>query len=155
MKNVESLIKKTAEKMLKLLEIEKPKILLEKDEEGVFHLSIETEDSGILIGYHGENIYALQLILTLIIYKKTGAWQRVVVDVGDWKSKREEQLKRMALNAAQRVKFSQESVVMPHLNAAERRTIHLALAENPDVSTRSEGEDRERRLIVEPKRSKQ
>ena len=79
-------------------------------------------------------------------------WQRIVVDVGDWREKREEQLRRMALSAAQRVKFSKESVAMSYLNSAERRIIHIALAENPDVETRSEGEKRERRLVIEPKK---
>lgn len=151
MKKAESLIKKTAEELLQLLEIKKPKISLEKDEDGVFHLSVETEDSGVLIGFHGENLYALQLILSLITYKKLGEWRRIVIDIGDWRAKREEQLKRMALGAAQKVKFSNESVAMPYLNAAERRIVHLALSNNPDVTTRSEGEGKERRLIVEPK----
>lgn len=155
MKKTKEIIKKTAEELLQLLEIEKPKVSPEEDESGVFHLAIEAKDSGILIGYHGENIYALQLILSLIVYKKTGAWQRIVVDVGDWRQRREEQLRRMALAAAQRAKFSQEPVTMPYLNAAERRIVHLALTENPDVETRSEGKDRERRLIVEPKKLKQ
>jgi len=154
MKKTEEIIQKTAEELLNFLEIVKPKLSLEKDQEGVFHLNIKTEDSGILIGYHGENVYALQLLLSLIVYKKLGKWQRIVVDVGGWREKREEQLKRMALAAAQRVKFSQESVVIPYLNAAERRVIHLALANNPDVTTRSEGEGRERKLVVEPKNKK-
>lgn len=151
MKKAELVIKKTAEELLQLLEIKKPKISLEEDEDGVFHLTVETEESGVLIGFHGENLYALQLILSLITYKKLGEWRRIVVDVGDWRAKREEQLKRMALGAAQRVKFSHESVAMPYLNAAERRIIHLTLSNNPDVTTRSEGEGEERRLIVEPK----
>lgn len=152
MKKTKEVIQKTAGELLGFLEIEKPTVSLEKDEDGVFHLAIETKDSGILIGYHGENIYALQLILSLVVYKKLGSWQRIVVDIGDWRQKREEQLKRIALSAAQRVKFSQGPVVMPYLNAAERRIVHLALADNPDVQTRSEGEGRERKLIVELKK---
>lgn len=154
MKKVEEAIKKIAQRLLQLLEIDKPKISLEKDEDGVFHLSVETEDSGVLIGFHGENLYALQLILALVVYKKLGRWQRIVVDVGEWRQKREEQLKRMALSAAQRVKFSGESVAMPYLNAAERRIVHLALAENPEIETRSEGKGGERKLIVGPKSKK-
>jgi len=152
MKKTADVIKKTAQELLELLGIVDPKISLEKNKDDVFHLSIETKDSGALIGYHGENIYALQLILGLIVYKKMEKWQRIVVDVGDWREKREEQLQRMALSAAQRVKFSKESVTMPSLNSAERRIIHIALAENPDVETRSEGEKRERRLVIEPKK---
>lgn len=153
MKKTEAMIKKTAEELLQLLEIEEPKISLEKDKSGVFHLTIETKDSGILIGYRGENIYAFQLILGLIVYKKLGSWQRVIVDVGDWRQKREKQLQRVALSAAQRAKFSGEPVVMPYLNAAERRIIHLALADNPDVETHSEGKGRERKLVVELKKT--
>lgn len=154
MKKIEAAIKKTSQELLGLLEIKKPKLFLEKDAAGVYHLNIETQDSGVLIGYHGENIYALQLILNLIVYQQTGQWQRIVVDIGDWRSRREEQLKRIALGAAQRVKFSGEAVTMPFLNAAERRVVHLTLAENPDVETVSEGQGRERRLMIKPKAKK-
>ena len=153
MKKTEEVIKKTAGELLQLLEIGEVKTSLEKDEDGVFRFIIEAKDSGILIGYHGENIYALQLILGLIVYKKLGSWQRVVVDVGDWRQKREEQLKRIALSAAQKVKFSKEQVIIPYLNAAERRVVHLALAEHPNVETRSDGKERERKLIVELKKN--
>lgn len=152
MKKTVEIIKKTTEELLQLLEIEKPAVEVEKDEQGVFYVAIKTLDSGILIGYHGENIYALQLILSLIVYKKIDHWQRIVLDVGDWRKKREEQLKKMALGAAQKVKFSQEPVVMPYLNSVERRIVHLALTENPDVTTRSEGESSERKLIIEPEK---
>ena len=146
------IIEQTAKELLDLLEITEAKISLKEDEAGVFHLLIETKDSGVLIGFHGETIYSLQLIIGLIVYKKIGQWQRIVVDVGDWRRKREEQLKRMALSAAQKVKFSKESVVIPYLNSNERRIIHLLLSDNPEVNTRSEGEGRERKLIVEPKK---
>jgi len=152
MTKIEEVIKKTAEELLQLLEIKKPEVSLEKDEDGVFYLLVETEDSGVLIGFHGENLYAFQLILGLIVYKKLGSWQRILIDVGDWRAKREEQLKRMALSAAQRVKFSQEVVAMPYLNSSERRIVHLALVDNPDVKTHSEGEGRERKLIIEPRK---
>lgn len=154
MKKTEEMIKKTAGELLQLLETGEVKTSLEKDEDGVFRLVIDAKDSGILIGYHGENIDALQLILGLIVYKKLGSWQRVVVDIGDWRQKREEQLKRIALSAAQKVKFSKEPVIIPYLNAAERRVVHLALAEHPNIETRSDGEGRERKLIVELKKGK-
>ena len=152
MKKKEEIIQRTAEKLLKLLEIGEPKISLKKDENGIFNLSIETEDSGVLIGFHGETIYAFQLILNLIVYKELKEWQRIIVDVGDWRRKREEQLKRMALAAAQRAKFSGERVIISHLNSSERRIVHITLADNPEIITQSEGEGRERRLVVESKK---
>jgi len=151
MKKAETEIKTIAQELLDLLDVKEAKVTIKKEENNSFGLSIETPDSGILIGFHGENLYALQLILSLIAYKKTGVWQRIIVDVGGWRAKREEQLKRMALAAAQKAKFSQEALVMPYLNAAERRVIHLVLADHPDIVTRSEGKGNERRLVVEPK----
>lgn len=149
--NLETIAQQTAQELLQLLKIEAPAISLEKNSDGQLKLSIETQDSGILIGFHGENLYAFQLMLNLIVYKKSGVWQRLLVDIAGWREKREEQLKTMALAATQRVKFSQKPVTMPALNAAERRAIHLVLADHPDVATRSEGQGRERKLIIEPR----
>lgn len=153
MKKPKESIKQITEELLALLEIDSPDITLKKDKENCFHLTIETPDSGILIGFHGENLYAFQLILNLIIYKKLGTWQRIVIDIAGWREKRDEQLKRMALAAAQKVKFSQKPIIMPYLNAAERRIIHLTLSDYLDINTRSDGQGEERRLIIELKKT--
>lgn len=145
-------IKEIVEKLLKLLEFKKAKIKLSKDEGGVVHVDIDCSNPALLIGCRGETISSLQLILSLIVYKKLGYWQRLVVNVGDYRQKREESLKRLAFNIVQRVKFSGEEAVLPYLNAAERRIVHLALADHPDVVTESRGEGRERRLVIKPKK---
>jgi spoIIIJ-associated protein len=149
-KNITELIKKTAQKILNLLEIEAtPKIKIEDN--NIYYLNIKTPDPGVLIGYHGENLYSLQLILSLIIYKKTGSWQKILVDVGEYRQKRTEALKKIALNAAQKVKFTDESLALPYLNSAERRIVHLTLADHPEVTTESQGEGPSRRVIVKIK----
>jgi spoIIIJ-associated protein len=131
----------------------KATVEVSEDKEGqAFKIQIESEDSGYLIGYHGETIEALQLILSLMVYKKLGTWQRLVVNVGNYRQQREEQLKKLALNVAQKVKFSGEEQVIPDLLAGERRIIHLALRNHPDVYTESEGESDKRTLIVRPKK---
>jgi spoIIIJ-associated protein len=123
----------------------------EGQEKGVVHVNLKPSDPGILIGYHGETLFSFQLILSMIIYRKSGSWTQILVDVGDYRQRREEWLKTLALNAAKRVKFSGEAYVMPFLIAAERRLVHLILADHPEVTTQSEGEGRNRRIVVKPK----
>lgn len=149
---VEQEIKKIAEELLKKLLIKATVEVAEDSQNQAFKIQIESEDSGYLIGYHGETIEALQLILSLMVYQKLGSWQRLVVNVGDYRQQREEQLKKLALNVAQKVKFSSEQQIIPNLSASERRVIHLVLASHPDVYTESEGEGDQRTLIVRPKR---
>ena len=121
-------------------------------EEELVKIQAETADPGVLIGYHGERLYALQFLLSLMVFRKLGEWRKVVVDVGDYRIKREEALERMALSAAQKVKFAQEEYLFPPMPAAERRVIHLVLSTHPDVLTESRGEGRDRYLVVIPKK---
>lgn len=140
-------IKKEAENLLKELKIKAKIKSIESDDEAV-NLNIETEESGVLIGYHGETLSSFQLMVSLIAYKKLGVWTRVVVEVGDYRARREEQLAQMAKSFAERVKASGKEVVLPYLTAGERRYIHLALQDDPDVTSESEGEGPSRRLVV-------
>lgn len=145
-------IKKTTDELLAKLGL-KAKVDVSPDKENDLTLvQIETENSALLIGYHGETIAALQLILGLLVFKKLGQWQRLSVNVGDYRQRRQETLEEMAKNALQKVKFSGEPYALPPLPAAERRLIHMFLADDPEVTTESEGEGRERRVVVKPKK---
>ncbi|MBI3385251.1 KH domain-containing protein [Candidatus Gottesmanbacteria bacterium] len=128
------------------------KVVVEKDEETI-RVNIETSQSGALIGYHGEGLISLQLILNIMVYKKTGSWQRVVVNVGDYRQKREEYLKNLALNVATRVKTTRTVSTLNDLSSFERRIIHLVLSEDPEIEAYSEGEGKDRHLIIKPKAS--
>lgn len=155
MKNKEiKVIKELTEELLGHLLIRGSVEVLEDKESQGFKIQIESEDSGYLIGYHGKTIEALQLVLSLIVYQKLGGWQKIFVNVGNYLEQRQEQLRKLALNIAQKVKFSGEQQVIPNLSAPERRIIHLVLADHPDVLTESEGEGEERKLVIKPKRSK-
>jgi spoIIIJ-associated protein len=144
-------IKILAEELLHQLLI-KGEIVVNFDETGaIFKVKIETEDSGFLIGYHGETLAAFQLILSLMVYRKTDEWVKLAVNVGDYREKREDQLTRLALSVAQKVSFTKEAQAIPRLSAGERRIIHMALAERPDVFSESEGEGDERILVIKPK----
>ena len=145
------LIKKTTEELIGLLGFE-VKISVDEDKENeAVVVQIETAEEGMLIGYHGQTLSSLQLLLGMMMTKKLGEWKRLIVNIGDYRQKREEILKRMAMNAAQKAHFSGQPVVFSDLSPFERRVIHTILTDHADVETYSEGEGRERKLIIRPR----
>lgn len=147
-------IKQITEQLLKLLQIEATVEVSEDQQSGSVEIQIETPERGILIGYHGETLAAFQLVLGILVGKKTGEWAQLTVNIGDYRQKREQTLQRMAVSAAQRVQFSGQPVVLENLSSFERRVVHLALVDHPEVETSSEGEGRERKLVIRPRKMK-
>jgi spoIIIJ-associated protein len=141
----------TAEKLLEFLQIEAKATVSEDKENEAVLVKLETKEAARLIGFHGETLGAFQLILALIVNRQLEKWQRVIVDVGDYRERRKEALSNLALNTAQQVKFSGQPAILSQLESGERRIIHLVLADHPEVETLSEGEGEERRLIIKPK----
>ena len=150
---MEKELNKIIKKLLKALDIKPTKIEVKPEEENSFELTLELDeqDTGLLIGYHGDTIASLQLILGLMLYKQSGEWTRVIVNIGDYRQKRQESLEQMADDTIKRVKFSGEPIALFNLNPFERRVVHLYLENNPDVLSESEGEGRNRHLIISPK----
>lgn len=148
-KNEIKIINQTVKELFKLLKIEGD-FDLSQNEEGV-EIILNTKDSGIVIGYHGEILESLQLILALCIAKKIGKFIRVSVEVGDYKKNRIEWLKNLALGAKERVILEKEEISLPNLKAWERRVIHLFLENDKDVISESVGEGRERALVIKPR----
>jgi|APSaa5957512622_1039677.scaffolds.fasta_scaffold36840_2 spoIIIJ-associated protein len=146
-------LEKITKDLLSKLDITPEAITVKEDEANTFSVDIKLPeaDSGILIGYHGDTLAALQLMIGLIAYKESGSWTRAILNIGDYRQKREESLKVLADDTAQRVKFSNEPIALFNLNPFERRTVHLILEADPDIITESEGEGRNRHLIVKPK----
>lgn len=126
--------------------------LVEGSEAGSYQLNLQLsdQDAGILIGYHGDTISALQLIINLLIYKQQGQWSSLIVNIGDYRQKRAESLKKMALDSSQQVKLSGQPMALFNLNPFERRLIHEFLSKDPQVTTESEGEAKNRHLIIKP-----
>lgn len=143
------LVQEAAEELLKKIGID-GKIKVSEINEA-FTVQIETEETGLLIGFHGETLSGFQLILSLILYKETGGWLKILVDVGDYREKQEEVLRQTALSAAQKVVSTGQPVELYELSSFERRIIHLALVDHPRVISESMGEGRERKLIVKLK----
>lgn len=121
------------------------------DESGAYRVHIETEETGLLIGYHGRTLESFQIMLSLLVSKETGEWVRVYVNVGDYREKREEALMHMAMHTAERAMASGRPIELPHLSSAERRVIHMTLSGDERVATESLGEGSERVLVIKPK----
>lgn len=147
---MEEVVKKAAEDLLSALQIEGT-VAVSKGEEDVISVNLETTESGLLIGFHGETLYSFQLILGLMVYKQLGEWVKIVVEIGDYRAKREEQLTAMAQAYANQAISTGQPVYLPPLPPSERRVVHMALQERTDVETISEGEGNSRRVVVKPK----
>lgn len=112
---------------------------------------LETEDTGIVIGYHGEVLESLQLLLSLVVTKKVGRYVRVSLEVGDYKKNREEYLHNLAMKAKDRALSENSEQVISQLRSWERRVVHMYLQDDPDVETESIGEGKERVLVIRPR----
>lgn len=143
-------IKHLTEELLNHLEITGV-VSVDTDESGAYRVHIETEETGLLIGFHGRTLESLQMLLGMIAARRLEKWERVYVNVGDYREKREEALMYMAQRAAERALASGRPVELTHLSAAERRVIHLTLSGDERVQTESFGEGPDRKLIISPK----
>lgn len=121
-------------------------------EDGI-RLRIDSEAMGILIGRRGETLDALQYITSLVLNKnrKQEGYIRVTLDTEDYRAKREDTLRRLARRQASRARSTGRPVALEPMNPYERRILHASLQSNPYVSTHSEGEEPNRRVIIAPK----
>ncbi len=116
-------------------------------------LSIHGEFGGILIGRHGETLSAIQFLLGLMTSRRAGRRVRVVVDVEGYRDRREKLLRDMALRAADRAQRYRQPIFMDPMLPAERRIVHMTLADHAGVSTHSIGEGDNRRVVVSPRQA--
>lgn len=146
-------IKKTTEELLTQLKVEGTVEVTEekKEEEVNFKVNIQTQETGLLIGYHGETLNGFQLLLGVILYKKTKKWVHVIVDVGNYRQMREESIKEMVNRIVVEVETTSQPVTLPYLSPLERRIVHVMLTDHAKVASESTGEGKDRRLTVRPK----
>lgn len=111
----------------------------------------DREVLGALIGRKGERLSALQHLVNLMLSKEMGAWTRVLVDVEDYRGRRERQLRELAERAAARVVETGKMLQLEPMPALERRWIHLTLRDSPGVGTQSIGEEPNRRVVLVPR----
>ena len=146
----ENLVAESIREIIEKLQV--PATIEVSSQDSIFFVDIDSEDSSLLIGKHGVNLESLQFILAVRIKTLTGSDDfEIYVDVGNWRRKKEEKLKQMALDAAQRVESENEPQAIYNLTNSERRVVHVALADHPAVETISEGEGENRHIIVKPR----
>ncbi len=115
-------------------------------------IDITGEDSGLLIGRKGETLRALQFIVNLMVRKRAGEMNsRVVLDIEKYRERRNESLRAMAMRVADRVVASGRGIALEPMSAAERRVVHMALADHLRVMTQSAGSGEERKITIMPK----
>lgn len=143
-------VKESTEDLLKRLEVVGT-VSVDTDEAGAYRVNIQTEETGLLIGYHGRTLESFQILLNIIVSKKLGTWGKIYVNVGDYREKREEALMLVAQRAADRALSLGRPVELTRLSPSERRVVHLTLSGDDRVVTESVGEGASRVLLVKPK----
>lgn len=127
------------------------KVDLQTNEVTPLCLNIIGDDLGALIGRRGETLRNLQFIVRLILSRRLGVWPNIVIDVEGYKAKHILALQTLARRMADQVRQTKQMVALEPMSAYERRIIHLALRDDPDVYTESTGEGENRKVQIIPK----
>ena len=126
----------------------------EPEETLTLHVEGADEDAmGLLIGRRGETLRSLQFMVNLLVSRKVQKWPQVVVDVGNYRQRRQESLEGLARRMAERVRQSGRPLTLEPMGAYERRIVHLALRSDPTVYTESSGERDNRKVVIYPAKS--
>ena len=118
------------------------------EEEKEMSINLVGDDMGILIGKRGQTLDSLQYLVSLVVNKECDGYLRVKLDTENYRARRKETLETLAKNIAYKVKRTKRSVSLEPMNPYERRIIHAALQNDKYVTTRSEGEDPFRHVVI-------
>ncbi|MBS4023324.1 MAG: protein jag [Dethiobacter sp.] len=137
-------------RLLELMEL-RGETEIESDEE-TLRINVSGARMGVMIGKRGQTLNSLQYLLNVIYHKKfPGQSRRIILDVEDYRQKREQTLRELAEKIAAKVALYRREVVLEPMNPQERRIIHTTLQGNPSVETYSQGEDPYRKVVIAPK----
>ena len=121
-----------------------------EDEDRALILNVQGDDLGMLIGHNGETLAALQYVTRVLAARRLGRPVNVVVDVENFKERRAEKLRKLAVRMADQAVQQGRTLSLEPMPPNERRIIHLALRDRPDVTTESAGEGRSRKVTIIP-----
>lgn len=122
-------------------------------EDQLVYMRMSGRRMGVVIGRRGQTLDAIQYLVNLVANKLPGPRARIVLDAEGYRDKRAETLRNLATRLAAKAKSERRKTVLEPMNALERRIVHLALADDTEVETRSEGEEPYRRVVILPKRT--
>lgn len=117
-------------------------------ENNITRINIIGKDMGLLIGRKGETLNALQFIAGLMINRRREQKIRIILDVEDYRRKREQSLEALALRLSEKVKQTQKNVIMRPMSSQERRIVHTVLQEDPQLVTYSMGDEPNRKVVI-------
>lgn len=112
----------------------------------------DEEAMGLLIGRRGETLRSLQFLLNLLVSRRVQKWPQIVVDVGNYRQRRQESLEGLARRMAERVRQTGRPIMLEPMAAYERRIVHLALRDDKTIYTESSGEGENRKIVIYPAR---
>ena len=145
-----SLIKSKVDELLKKFLVQDAQIRVIQNEGGI-KVDIQSNESAQLIGFEGRNLEALQTILGQILASDLKDGEKLVVDVGGYREAQDASFMRKIRSIAQKVKEYKFPQILEPMNSYQRRLAHMAASEIEGVVTKSEGEEPNRRIIIEPK----
>ena len=120
--------------------------------EDLVYVEMKGKDSRTVIGKRGQTLDAIQYLTSLVVNKDNEKYTKVVVDAENYRAKREKTLEQLANRLAAKVVKTRKHVRLEPMNPYERKVIHATLQKNPNITTRSEGEEPYRRVVIELKK---
>jgi spoIIIJ-associated protein len=151
--DIAAMAKDAVEKLLFLMNIPATVQLREEDQAPFSAtLDIDGEELGLLIGRRGQTLATLQYMVSLIVSRKLKSGVRINIDVAGYKQRRQEELHDLALRIAELVKSTRRAITLEPMPTSERRIVHLALRDDPEVITQSVGDEENRKVIVSLRR---
>jgi spoIIIJ-associated protein len=148
--SAESKIRETVLELCRLLRV-RSEIRSIEAVEGGYLVRLDSVESKLLIGLGGETLRAFTYLVQAAVRSELSEGERVTIDIGGYLERQAERFRREAEEAAARALKTGEPVELRPMNAAERRLVHLALQDHPDVLSESAGEGRNRRVVVRKK----
>ncbi len=146
-----ALIEEHVRRLLDVMALGPAKVHCDLDSGNVLKISVEAGGEGrVLIGAHGAHLVALQHLVRCLLRRQLHNDVRIMVDVNGYRARRERSLLGLAEEVARKANRTGRTVVLQPMTAADRRTIHTALANYKDVHTESLGDEPNRRVVVRP-----
>ncbi len=125
-------------------------IIESQRKENFIKLTLHSSDNSILIGRNGRTLSSLQNLIRSSVSNKIGMFVNIILDVENYKIKQEHNIERLAKKLAKEVLRTKEPITMDSMNSYERRLVHNALANFKGISSDSEGEEPNRRIVIKP-----
>ena len=143
---IQNLLNKTLDKMGIQAEVEERTL----PDLSLPYINILTDEARLLIGARAQNLMALEYLLKRLMERTSEEATGFLLDVNGYRLHHLEELKVEAKNAAKKVRLYRTDLTLKPMNAFERRIVHMALAEYPDITTESTGEGEARRVVIKP-----